>query len=190
MEPQHSGRVTNTRYMGLIETLTIISEGNFENPLSYKQAMDDVNKDEQIKVMDLEMESMYFNSFWDLVDQPDGVKPIGWKWIYKRKMGADGKVQTFKTRLVANGYTQVERVNYEKTFSPIAMSKSIWILLYIVAYYDYKIWKMDVKIAFLNDNLEETIYMQQPKGSIYKGQEEKVCKLNRFIYGLKQTSQS
>ncbi|KAA0051846.1 retrotransposon protein, putative, Ty1-copia subclass [Cucumis melo var. makuwa] len=91
------------------------------DPLTFKKAMEDVDKDEWIKAMNLELESMYFNSVWDLVNQLDGVKPIGCKWIYKRKSGADGKVQTFKARLVANGYTQVEGVDYEETFSPVAM---------------------------------------------------------------------
>ena len=67
--------------------------------------MNDVDKYEWVKAMDLEMESMYFNLVWDLVDQLEGVKPIGCKWIYKRKGGVDGKVQTFKARLVAKGYT-------------------------------------------------------------------------------------
>ena len=118
------------------------------------------------------------------------MKPIGCKWIYKRKRGSDGKVQTFKARLVAKGYTQKERVYYEETFSPVAMLKSIRTLLSIAAYYDYEIWQMDVKTAFLNGNLDESIYMVQPEGFIAQGQEQKVCKLHRSIYGLKQTSRS
>ncbi|KAA0063354.1 gag/pol protein [Cucumis melo var. makuwa] len=121
--------------------------------------MEGVDKDEWIKAMNLELESMYFNLVWDLVDQPDGIKPIGCKWIYKRKRGADGKVQTFKARLVAKGYTQVEEVDYEETFSLVAMLKSIRIFLSITAYFDYETWQMDVKTAFFNGNLEETIYM-------------------------------
>ena len=92
-------------------------------------------------------------------------------------MGADRKVQTFKARLVAKGYTQKEWVNYEETFSPVAMQKSIRTLLSIAAYYDYEIWQMDVKTAFLNGNLDESIYMIQPEGFIAQGQEQKVCKL-------------
>ncbi|KAA0052191.1 gag/pol protein [Cucumis melo var. makuwa] len=105
------------------------------------------------------MESMYFNSVWELVDLPEGVKPIGCKWIHKRKRDSARKVQTFKARLVAKVYTQREGVDYEETFSPIAMLKSIRILLSIFTFYDYEIWQMDVKTGFLNDNLEESIFM-------------------------------
>ncbi|KAL4023398.1 hypothetical protein IC575_017151 [Cucumis melo] len=152
--------------------------------------MNDVDSDQLIKAMDLEMESMYSNSVWTLVDQPSEVRPIGCKWIYKRKRDQAGKVQTFKARLVAKGYTQKEGIDYEETFSPVVMIKSIQILLSIATFYDYEIWQMDVKIAFLNGNLEESIYMVQPKGYIQKDQEQKVCKLQKSIYGLKQASRS
>ncbi|KAA0037272.1 gag/pol protein [Cucumis melo var. makuwa] len=137
---------------------TTTSDNGVEDPLSYKQAMNYVDKDQWAKAMDLEMESMYFNSVWELVDLLEGVKPIGCKWIYKRKRDSAGK--------------------------------SIRILLSIATFYDYEIWQMDVKTAFLNGNLEESIFMSQPEGFITQGQKQKVCKLNRSIYGLKQASRS
>ncbi|KAL4011886.1 hypothetical protein IC575_028950 [Cucumis melo] len=118
------------------------------------------------------------------------VRPIGCKWIYKRKRDQAGKVQTFKARLVAKGYTQKEGIDYEETFSPVAMIKSMRILLSIATFYDYEIWQMDVKTAFLNGNLEENIYMVQQEGFIQKGQEQNVCKLKKSIYELKQASRS
>ena len=91
---------------------------------------------------------------------------------------------------MAKGYTQKDGIDYDETFSPVAMLKSVLILLAIAAALDYEIWKMDVKITFLNGELEEDIYMQQPKGLIALGQEHMVCKLHRSIYGLKQASRS
>ena len=104
---------------------------------------------------------MYFNQVWDLVEAPNDIKPIGCKWVYKRKRGVDGKVETFKAKLVAKGYTQKEGIDYEETFWPVAMPKSIRILLSITAHFNYEIWQMDIKTAFLNVNLEEEIYMKQ-----------------------------
>ena len=135
--------------------------------------------------MKSELDSMYSNQVWDLVKAPNGIKPLGCKWVYKRKRGIDGKVETFKARLVAKRYTQKEGIDYEETFSLVAMLKSIRILLSIATHYDYEIWQMDVKIAFLNGNLEEEIYMMQPECFIAKNQEHMVCKLKRSIYGLK-----
>ncbi|KAL0544159.1 hypothetical protein IC582_019271 [Cucumis melo] len=138
----------------------------------------------------LEMVSMYFNSVWELVDLPKGVKPIGCKWIYQRKRDSAGKVHTFKARLVAKEYTEREGVDYEETFSLVAMLKSIRIFLSIATFYDYEIWKMVVKIAFLNGNLEESIFISQLEGFITQGHEQNVYKLNLSIYGLKQASRS
>lgn len=85
--------------------------------------------------------------------QPPGIVPVGNKWIFKRKIGLDGKVETYKARLVAKGYKQREEIDYEETFFPATMTKSIRILLAIAAYHDYEIWKMDMKTAFLNGHL-------------------------------------
>ena len=93
------------------------------------------------------------------MDPSDGVKPMDCKWICKRERGLDGKVETFKVRLMAKGYTHKKGFDYEETFSLVAMNKSIRILLSIAAHMDYEIWKRDVKTNFLNGSLEETIYM-------------------------------
>ena len=97
----------------------------------------------------------------------------------------DGKVETYKARLVAKGYTQKEGIDFEETFSLVAMLKSIRILLAIAAALDYEVWQMDVKTAFLNGYLDESIYMVQPDGFKAKGQEHKVYMLLKSIYGLK-----
>ena len=86
------------------------------------------------------METMDSNQVWDSVEAPANIKPIGCKWVYKRTRGSNGKVETFKARLEAKGYTQSEGINYEETFWPVAMLKSIRILLSIAACLDFEIW--------------------------------------------------
>ncbi|KAL0440280.1 UNVERIFIED_CONTAM: Retrovirus-related Pol polyprotein from transposon TNT 1-94 [Sesamum latifolium] len=128
--------------------------------------MSDIDSDKWLEAMKFEMDSMGSNQVWTLVDPPKGTRPVGCKWVYKRKLGADGEVTAFKARLVAKGYTQRPGVDFEETYSPVAMAKSIRILLAIAAWYDYEIWQMDVKMAFLNGFIEEEIFMDQPEVSL------------------------
>ena len=103
---------------------------------------------------------MHSNQVWTLVDPPEGIIPIRYKWIFKKKIDADGNVEIFKARLVAKGYSQCEGIDYRDTFSSVAMLKSICTLLAVATYFDYEIWQMDVKTTFLNGYLEEDIYME------------------------------
>ena len=89
---------------------------------------------------------------------------------------------------MAKAFKQTHRIDYDETFSPVVMLKSIRILLAIAAYYDYEIWKIDVKTAFLNGNLLDDVYMKQPEGFVDPKNPKKVCKFQRSIYGLKQAS--
>ena len=178
------------RLIGLGETYETISEEAESDPYTYEKDINDIDAYHWIQAMKSELNSMYSNQVWDLVKEPNDIKPVGCKWVYKRKREIDGKVETFKVRLVAKGYTQKEGIDYEETFSSVAMFKSIRILLSIATHYDYEIWQMDVKTAFLNGNLDEKIYMMQPEGFIAKNQKHMVCKLKRSIYGLKQASRS
>ncbi|GJT68841.1 retrotransposon protein, putative, ty1-copia subclass [Tanacetum coccineum] len=100
----------------------------------------------------------------------------------------DDAVHTYKARLVAKGFTQTYGVDYEETFSPMADIRAIRILIAIVAFYDYKIWQLDVKTAFLNGHLSKEVYMVQPEGFVNPKYPNRVCKLKRSIYGLKQAS--
>ena len=99
---------------------------------------------------------MYENKVWTLVDLPDDRRPIENKWIFKKKTGADGNVTIQKARLVAKGFRQVQGVEYDETFSPVAMLKSLRIMLAISTFYDYEIWQMDGKTAFLNGFIKES----------------------------------
>ncbi|GJR30287.1 retrotransposon protein, putative, ty1-copia subclass [Tanacetum coccineum] len=102
----------------------------------------------------------------------------------------DGNVHTFKALLVAKGYTQTYGKDYGEIFSLVADFRAIRILLAIAAFYDYEIWQMDVKTMFLNGHISEDIYMMQPEGFVDLKHPNKVCKLQRSIYGLKQSSRS
>ncbi|XP_012436626.1 uncharacterized protein LOC105763093 [Gossypium raimondii] len=126
--------------------------------------------------MDAEMDFMKSNTMWELVNLPVGIKPIGCKWIYKKKRNAEGKVETHKARLVGKDYTQKEGIDYDETFSPAAMLQSICILLSIFIALDYEIWQMNVKTTFLNGYLDETIYIVSPTDYVVKGKKEKILK--------------
>ena len=114
------------------------------------------------------------------------VKLIESKWIFKRKMKTDGSINKYKARLVIKGYRQREGLDYFDTYSPVTRINSIRMILAIAALRNLEVHQMDVKIAFLNGDLEEEIYMEQPEGFIVPGQEKKVCKLVKSLYGLKQ----
>ena len=131
--------------------------------------------------MKSEIESMKENQVWNLIDPPDGVRTIECKWIYKKK-DMNGNVHIYKARLVAKGFRQVQGVHYDETFSPVAMLNSVRIILAIAAYFDYEIWQIDVKTAFLNGNLAEDLYMMQPEGFVDPTNAGKICKLQKEIH--------
>jgi hypothetical protein len=91
---------------------------------------------------------------------------------------------------MVKGFKQIHGIDYDETFSPVMMLKSVQILLAIVAYFDYEIWQMDVKTIFLNENLTKDVYMTQPEGFVDPKHVGKICKLQKSIYELKQASQS
>ena len=135
-----------------------------------------------------ELESMKKNDVWDLVELPNGAKPVGCKWVFKTKLDPNGNVERYKARLVAKGYTQKEGIDYQETFSPVSRKDSLRIVMALVAHFDLELHQMDVKTAFLNGDLDEDVYMKQPEGFKPEGQEQLVCKLKKSIYGLKQPS--
>jgi len=112
---------------------------NDDDPKSYKEAMRSLDCNKWQKTMESEIESMKINKVWTLVEASKDIKPIVVNGFTRKKIEADGKVETYKARLVAKGYRQQEGIDYDETFSPVAMLKSIRILLAIAAYYDYEI---------------------------------------------------
>ncbi|WJX29428.1 hypothetical protein P8452_18069 [Trifolium repens] len=191
-DQRRSSRIRNQpeRYGYLITDQGDVLLMDQDEPVTYQEAITGPESEKWLEAMKSKMDSMYTNQVWTLVDPPIGVKPIGCKWVFKKKTDMDGKVNTYKARLVAKGYKQIQGVDYDETFSPVAMIKSVRILLAIAAYHDYEIWQMDVKTAFLNGNLLEDVYMTQPEGFGIPKENHKICKLQRSIYGLKQASRS
>ncbi|KAJ9549604.1 hypothetical protein OSB04_022147 [Centaurea solstitialis] len=169
---------------------TLVNNKTFDSanePSNYKEAMAGLEAAKWKEAMESEIQSMYDNHVWELVDHTPGRKTVGNKWIFKKKTHMDGNVhtQTGCKRLHSNS-----RIDYDETFSPVAKIKSIRILLAIAAFHDYEIWQMDVKTAFLNGKLDEDVYMAQPEGFVHAKYLDKVCKLKKSIYGLKQASRS
>ncbi|GJS39580.1 retrotransposon protein, putative, ty1-copia subclass, partial [Tanacetum coccineum] len=128
--------------------------GDLNEPPNYKAVLSDLEFDKWLEAMNTEMQSIKDNQVWDLVDLPSNGRTVGSKWLFKKKADMDGNVHTFKARLIAKFFTQTYDVDYGETFSPVADIRAIRILLAIVAFYDYEIWQMDVKSAFLNSHLK------------------------------------
>jgi hypothetical protein len=126
------------------------------------------------------------NGTWEVVERPYGCKPVGCKWVLKKKLRPDGTIDKYNARLVAKGYTQKEGEDFFGTYSPVARLTTIRVLLSLAASHGLLVHQMDVKTAFLNGELEEEIYMDRPKGFVVKGQEGMMCKLVKSLYGLKQ----
>jgi hypothetical protein len=117
-----------------------------------------------------EMESLYKNETWDLVKLPSGRKPVGSKWVFKKKMNVVGQVEKFKARMVVKGYSQVKGVDFSEIFSSVEKLNSIRVLMYLDATFNLDIEHMDVKTTFLHGELEEEIYMKQLEGFVVKGE--------------------
>ncbi len=135
--------------------------------------------------MQEEYDSLVVNNTWYVVPLLKGRKPISCKWVFKIKHGVDGEIEHYKAKLVARGFTQTFRVDYNETFAPVAKFVSIPYILALATIEDMEIHQMDVKTTFLNGDLDEEIYMEQPEGFTQEG-EHLVCKLHKSLHGLKQ----
>ena len=156
-------------------------------PQTYKKTMTSPEAPFWKEAINSEVESILQNYMWELVDIPPGNKQIGYKWIFKRKLKVDGSIDKYKARLVAKGYRKKEGLDYFDTYFPVSRITSIRMLIAIASLNNMEIHHMDVKTAFLNGELHEEIYMEQQEGFVVQSQENKVCKLVKSLYGLKQT---
>src|ERR1044072_177118 len=126
------------------------------------------------------------NDVWDLVKKPKGVHVIGTKWVFRNKLNEKGEVIRNKARLVAQGYSQQEGIDYTETFAPVARLEAIRLLISFFMNHDIILYQMDVKSAFLNGYISEEVYVHQPPGFENFDYPEKVFKLKKSLYGLKK----
>jgi len=153
---------------------------------------EDLNFEEAVQeekwqiAMNEEIGAIERNNTWELTDLPKGARPIGVKWVYKKKTNAEGEVERYKARLVVKGYKQKEGIDYDEVFAPVTRMETIRLLISLAAQHRWTILQMDVKSAFLNGVLEEEVYVEQPLGYMRRGEEKKVLRLKKALYGLKQ----
>ena len=158
-----------------------------DDPLTVKEALSTPEKREWMKAMESEINSLDTNKLWDLAELPGGRKAIGSKWVFKRKYDSGGNNEHYKARLVAQGFLQKHGVDYDETFCPVVRFESVRTIIALAAKHGHKLHQLDITTAFLNGRLNEDIYMKQSEGFEVKDKEHLVCKLNRSLYGLKQS---
>ena len=155
VEPRRSKRTKTLKMFGP-DFLTFMLE---DEPQSFKEAMSTPEAPLWKEVINSEIESILQNHAWELVDLPPGCKPLGYKWIFKRKMKTNGSIDKYKVRLVVKSYKQKKGMDYFDTYSSVTRITSIRMLIAIAALYNLEIHQMDVKTTFLNGELDEEIYM-------------------------------
>ena len=167
-----------TRILDVLELLLVSAE----EPPTFVLAERDAN---WRRVMLEEMKAIEDNGTWELVDPSAGCRPIGLKWVYKVKQNERGAIVKYKARLVARGFVQREGVDFEEVFAPVARMESVRLLLAMAAAKDWRVHHLDIKSAFLNGELAETVFVNQVSGFVVKGVEHLVLKLRKALYGLR-----
>ncbi|KAK1644777.1 hypothetical protein QYE76_062582 [Lolium multiflorum] len=154
-------------------------------PLKVHEALVDPD---WVIAMQEELECFTRNEVWSLVERPKDhrINVIGTKWVFKNKQDEDGIVIRNKARLVAQGFAQIEGMDFEDTFAPVARLEAIRLLLAFASFHNFKLYQMDVKSAFLNGPLKETAYVAQPPGFEDPCRPNHVYLLHKALYGLKQ----
>ena len=208
-QPQHSLQPAHPRLANEVQIEKILDDINAPGPLTCSKASHLSNfcghfafvsitkptkvdeafmEPEWIQAMQEELHQFKLNNVWELVKRPDPRKHnvIGTKWIYRNKQDELGQVVRNKACLVAQGYTQVEGIDFDETFAPVARLEAIRILLAYANHHNIILYQMDVKSAFLNGKLEEEVYVAQPPGFEDPKHPNKVFRLNKALYGLKQ----
>ena len=181
--PDFYGDVVSHRFGSLEANFVSISN---DDPTSFREAMAGPNAINWKSATDAEMSSLTQNKTWDLVDLPAGKSVIGCKWVFKTKVNPDGTFSKYKSRLVAQGYSQKQGIDYTEVFAPVVKHESLRTLLAMANQYDLDVHQMDVNSAYLNGDIDADIFMKQPEGYVDPSNPNKVCKLRKGLYGLKQ----
>ena len=158
-----------------------------DEPNTIQEALGGRHSKEWKEAADSEYSSLLENNTWELTELPKGRRAIGCKWVFRVKYDGQGGVERYKGRLVAQGFSQQYGIDYKETFSPVARYSSIRTILAYAVEHNMLVHQMDVVTAFLNGEIQEDIYMEQPPGYTQPGKENLVCKLKKSIYGLKQS---
>ena len=177
---------TDTATTECADTATLVkhcaySVQEISEPETIDEALSSPHAKEWKLATDSEYQSLIENDTWDLVELPEGRTAIGCKWVFKVKHNGKGKVVRFKSRLVAKGYSQRHGIDFDETFSPVVRFSSVRTLLALAIQKDMIVHQMDVVTAFLNGELDEEIYMQQPDGYQVSGKENLVCRLKKSV---------
>ena len=151
-----------------------------------KSVDDALNSPEWFDAMKMEIDSLRDHDVWELVELPKDRKLVGSKWVLKVKRNADGSIERCKARLVAQGCSQREGLDYDETFSPVVRPESVRSVVALACQEGLKVHQMDITTAFLNGDLKEEVYVRQPEGFVADGQKHLVYRLKKSLYGLKQ----
>lgn len=180
------------RYRSLVDVYNETEPVEVEEELMFMGVEEPQNFEQAVKerswrsAMHKELESIEKNDTWKLTELPNGHKVIDLKWIFKLKKDASGRVVKHKARLVAKGYVQEHGIDFEEIFAPVTRLETVRLLLALSAKNNWEVHHLDVKTAFLNGDINEEVYVAQPKGYVKKGQEKLVYKLSKALYGLRQ----
>ncbi|KAI3702443.1 hypothetical protein L6452_28181 [Arctium lappa] len=158
----------------------------FLSQLKPKKTHNAMKESSWIEAMQEELLQFKLQDVWDLVDLPKGQRAIGTKWVFRNKRDERGIVIRNKARLVAQGYTQEEGIDYEEVFAPVARIEAIRLFLAYASYMKFKVYQMDVKSAFHYGSIEEEVYVCQPPGFENPSYPDRVYKLKKALYGLHQ----
>ncbi|KAK2396684.1 putative mitochondrial protein [Trifolium repens] len=164
----------------------VISNACFISKIKSENVKEDLTDEFWINAIQEELNQFKRNEVWDLVPRPVVVNIIGTKWVYRNKSDESGDVTRNKARLVAQGYSQIEGVDFDETFAPIARLESIRLLLGVACILKFKLFQMDVKSVFLNEYLNEEVYVEQPKEFVDPNLPDHVYRLQKAVYELKQ----